>query len=326
MSQCEVKDSEQKENIHTRPLIKKDVAMELENSMLFRSQDKSRRNLSVEEDSFLALERRCNMEDKTLRLMNANETLLFDIEPPSALWNQTYTQSVDVESFDKSLENHIEEDSNEILDVSESFEISPMMYIGLMRPSTIIEETSSQLESINKTDSSSMGSSSFYEAASINELIDNASIENCDTKNGSETKQIECKNSSRNTQTPERQRRGTFAFKREHYTFFPEENLTPINMNASSNERSIENGDQFNNTLERVDYLLERGKQMFEKTPDSSKRSDQSFLETPHFSCKRKRLLNEMASIQMLPLFKRAPFTEFSTLINQVNFRKFSNK
>lgn len=343
---------------HGSVLLEKDIAPELENSMMFLSQvNKSWREASGE-DSFLALERQCNMDDKTERLINANDTLLFDIEPPAELWNQTVEQSGSVDDSDRSENKNDSEQGNEVKDESEeTIEISPVKYIGLIRPSTIIEETSSQLVSYNG--SSSTTKSSLYETASLNEsvngkssvfdqLVENDAIEN-GPKNGDESnsKQENATASPLDKQSVERQRRGTFAFKRDNYTFFPNENFEAIDesasfcedevknssidfgINSTDGDDNIENEDQFNNTLERVDYLLEKGKQILEETPIAKRSSHhQSLLETPLFSCKRKRLLNEMASIEMLPLAKRGPLIDFSTpqILHKMRFNKFSGK
>lgn len=394
----------------------KDHPVELDNSMMFGKEiNKSWNNLSGDEDSFLALERQCNMDDKKERLLNANDTMLFDVEPPSELWNQTVNQSLTIDTLDYSNDE-------------ETIEISPVTYVGLTRPSTIIEETSSQMDSSSKNSSSSTTNtatkSSLYATASmINEssaAAKESSIKSCGASfNRSQTAKTEPSSSlsssslyslsssslskisplsSQNVQTStkdERQRRGTFAFKRANYTFFPNENLDPINEsecliedNDVSNSKSVRvqhvetpknlrsktpikaseirkkdlvdldfstppnsnpatklvtaeveatdandnNGDdkdQFNNTLERVDYLLEKGKQIFEETPIAKRSRDnhhQSMFETPLFSCKRKRLLSEMASMEMLPLPKRGPLIDFSTpeVTNTTRVSKFA--
>lgn len=343
---------------------------ELENSMIFKKVNRSWYDRSGD-DSFLALERQCNMDDKKEQLINANDTLLFDIEPPTELWNQTVSQSVIAENlYDSDFKYDYEEERQE--DGDETVEISPVKYIGLIRPSTIIEETSSQLNSYNKNGSSST-KSSLYETASIDESaisksdkwIDDLlagseafkSTVDVSTKNNTEI-ESESSTAKESTNQPiaialpfekqsseqinaDRQRRGTFAFKRANYTFFSNENMEPINESEAETQKnlidlepnddddSIENEDQFNNTLERVDYMLEKGKQILEETPIAKgNRHHQSLMETPLFSCKRKRLLNEMASIEMLPLAKRGPLIDFSTpqLLNKMFFNKFSDK
>lgn len=355
-------------------LIKKEFAVELDNSMMFRKQNRSWGDVSGD-DSFLAMERQCNMDDKKDQLINANDTLLFDIEPPDELWNQT---AEDLDQQTQSENNYKCENVEKIEDEDETIEISPVKYIGLIRPSTIIEETSSQLDSYNKNDSLSTIKSSLYETASINDSVTGKSfksinslsksaelvnrsiidepikiitIENATSKqNGSKSNQENpivdpLEKQKSNSINKERQRRGTFAFKRANYTFFSNENFNAIdeygtglteaekNKNLidlqSNDEDSSENEDQFNNTLERVDYLLEKGKQILEETPTAKRnRHHQSLMETPMFSCKRKRLLNEMASIQMLPLAKRGPLIDISTpeILNKMRFNKFSGK
>lgn len=290
---------------------------QFENSMIFGKGNVD----SNADDSFLALERQCNMEDKLVS-DDANDTLLFDIEPPSELWNQTVNQSSSISQLNRTQDEYNEDGT---------IEISPVKYIGLIRPSTIIEETSSQFESSSKTASSLATKSSLYETASTNEaeelLIESVASERVDN--------AEPLLPEENThKLSDRQRRGTFAFKRADYTFFPAESLDAINENTSyskdasintplknnkipskeeidNDSKSEDDEDQFNNTLERVEYLLEKGKQILEETPIAKRSIHQSFLETPHFSCKRKRLLNDMASIEMFPLSKRAPRTPF---------------
>lgn len=349
--------------------MKKEADVELENSMMFSKVNKSWHDFSVGDDSFLALERQCNMEDKRERLLNANDTILFDVEPPSELWNQTINQSLTVANL------------GQTQDENETIEISPIKYIGLMRPSTIIEETSSQFDSSSKNSNTSItNKSSLYATASENESNKESSAKSCDIFNNSKSNS-KSQVSPLSQQNPpankvERQRRGTFAFKRANYTFFPNENLESIDESASSvridsppniiktdtpkiskfdkltpNPKQIDTlksdfldfetnskdgcnedePDQFNNTLERVDYLLEKGRQMLEETPVAQQRSHHhhhSMLETPLFSCKRKRLLSEMASIEMQPLPKRGPLIDFSTpeVINQSRTSKFARK
>ncbi|XP_055295311.1 uncharacterized protein LOC129565019 [Sitodiplosis mosellana] len=366
--------------------VKRAAAIELENSMMvFSKVNKSWNELSDGEDSFLALERQCNMDDKRDQLINANDTLLFDVEPPSELWNQTINQTLVVTNLNNS---EIDDDT---------IEISPAVHIGVTHPSTIIEETSSQIDSASKSvDSSSSARSSFNDTASTIETVKELSTKSCDTSKESNLSGQRARISpltQQNTKNNkvERQRRGTFAFKRANYTFFPDENLMPINESIASKTSTSENvgsksngsksvasqsagsqiltlqcvttpnqcvtstskvipklididiepnnaknknndeddEDQFNNTLERVDYLLEKGKQILDETP-VAKRSihhNSQLLETPLFSCKRKRLLSEMAA-EMLPLPKRGPLIDFSTpeVTGQSRFSKLARK
>lgn len=297
---------------------KQNIALELDNSMMFK---KTINDLSRAEDSFLALEQRCNNEDKHARLINDNETTLFDIEPPSELWNQTENPE---EDFNKT-EDGLDKTEDEFEDGS--IEISPIKYIGLIRPSTIIEETSSQFES-SSTNVSSLIKSSLYETASINESGIELSTE---SRNEIKTNYMEFKTPPERksiTKIAEFQNRGTFAFKRSNYTFFPDENQSPFNKITSfpeivkelitnknvqdlSPSDNSEDEDQFNNTLERVDYLLEKGKGILGGTPVAD-RHQINLLGESVFSCKRKRLITEMASIEMLPISKRG------TRINQL--------
>lgn len=436
------------------------MAVDLENSMMFCKGNKSWGNLSDAEDSFLALERQCNMEDKHERLMNANDTLLFDIEPPAEMWNQTINQSMAIGNFNE------DEISHKIFDNKTK---SPGNYFNYKRPSIIMEESSLESSSICANLSLTPTKSSLNETGSTIENVKDKSestivsikdksestIENVNDKSESTIETIkddtesaidpvqdkaestiksikdksestfesirektestienvkdqtestiesirdenECsaktvkelsKNSCdiskesdisgkeyklslfshRNPTKEKRQRRGTFAFKRANYTFFPDENMAPINETSSSfveneinetppnklidvetpvkniqtpqnklidvqtppNNVSIDDdADKFNNTLERVEYFLEKGKQLLEETPVAHRKSHHtSLLETPLFSCKRKRLISEMAS-EMLPLPKRGPLIDFSTpeVTNQSRFSKFNKK
>lgn len=364
-SLIDITNSERKNERIESPMVKRKIVPELENSMMFCKVNKSWHDLSATDDSFLALERQCNMEDKRDRILNANDTLLFDVEPPSELWNQSINQSLAVshgmlgkvqeedEEEDKTYEEEVKTDEEDTI------EISPVKYVGLTRPSTIIEETSSQMESSSKTTicsnnssaNSSVTKSTLYATASTNDSIQDLSKKSCDTSDGDnsvskDTTPLRQQNSQ--IKKVERQRRGTFAFKRANYTFFPNDNLDSISECTQSFSENVEpetpkkdlldlqnspktpsTPDHFNNTLERVDYLLEKGKQIVEETPANKRTShQQSFLETPLFSCKRKRLLSEMASIEMLPLPKRGPLIDFSTpeVTNQSRVSKFSRK
>lgn len=400
--------------------VKRNVAIELESSM-FGKVNESWHDLSEGEDSFLALERQCNMDDKRDRLINANDTLLFDVEPPSELWNDTINHTIaEIADLDKIEEGDERSDEDTI-------EMSSAMLVGITRPSTIIEETSSQVDSTCKStnstyksvestikgiDSSSSACSSFNETSSTIVIVKELSATNCDTTKETDSKKqtIISPLVKQNTKVKviERSRRGTFAFKRANYTFFSDENSMPINESVTT-ETSISDSidfksaaskesktvaaspfiaskiltpqritttknvivspniassiikstveepktpttklidinseqnsakkqdednneeDQFNNTLERVDYLLEKGKEILEETPVSKRSSHHnSLLETPLFSCKRKRLLSEMAS-EMLPLPKRGPLIDFSTpeVIGQSRFSKLARK
>lgn len=316
---------------------------DLDNSMMFGKVNKSWNELSDCEDSFLALERQCNMDDKREQLMNANDTLLFDIEPPTELWNQTINQSIAIANLD----NTQSENRDDVLD--ETVEISAAIRIS---PSVFIEESVANIESPKENSSSSATTSLLSETAST---VKEVSVKSCDTSKeqkstSSNDSQIKPLQPNSHITKENRQRRGTFAFKRANYTFFPDENMMPIDESSSiSGETSVvidtptkplvdiettpsratsENDeDQFNNTLERVDFLLEKGKRILEETP-ISKRSvhHNSLLETPIFSCKRKRLINEMA-MEMLPLPKRGPLIDFSTPeATKPRFSKFAEK
>lgn len=305
--------------------------IDLENSMFFGSAATSKHDLSDSDDSFLEMERQCNMEEQREQIINANETCLFDIEPPSELFNKTVDQSY-----------LLPMPQSPDADDSDTIELSPCKYIGLIRPSTIIEETSSQLDSSSKifevsaSSTQSMSESSKFDTAESSGLsIDNTAeslSHSCDSVKS-------LKN---------RSRRETFAFKRKNYTFFGnEKNLEPIdesNTSDNSENDTIEkdgdddddkhdtsitsdkhNRDQFNDTIEAVDYFLEEGRKMIEQTPVANRDAFQrSVLETPLFSCKRKRIMSEMAN-EMMPLPKRGPLIDFSTPEpeNKTRMKKF---
>lgn len=317
-------------SIDTVTAMKCKPLIDLENSMLFPITDKSSHDLSTGEDSFLAMERLCNMEDKKEQMINANDTVLFEVEPPSELWNQTVNPN----------------SMNLLPDENETFELSPVKYIGLVRPSTIIEETSSQLNSISKNNNSSASSST----KSINGSSKLLSIdEGSEESNKTTENHIKTLNSIdvQPLKSHRRSRRETFAFKRRNYTFFGDENLQAIDESESYVSRDndseietpkqkplseiqtpkedlIEFGDadesnddpqQFNDTMEAVDFFIKKGKKIIEQTPVADRNVFQRsvIMETPLFSCKRKRILSEMANTELLPLPKRGPLIDFST-------------
>lgn len=309
---------------------------DLDNSMIFGKVNKSWNELSDCEDSFLALERQCNMDDKHDQLMNANDTLLFDIEPPTELWNQTI-------NVDKTQSEIGDNDLNGTTEISPAMRHSPLI---------VIEESLVNIESPKENSSSSATTSLLSETAST---VKEVSIQRCDT-----SKEAKSTSSNDESQTKllqpnshgikaNRQRRGTFAFKRVNYTFFPDENMKPIDESSSISEdisiaiktptkplvdiettptraTSDNDDDQFNNTLERVDFLLEKGKRILEETPVTKRSIHNSLLETPLFSCKRKRVISEMAK-EMLPIPKRGPLIDFSSPeATQLRFSKFADK
>lgn len=316
-------------SIDTVTAMKCKPLIDLENSMLFSNADKSSHDLSAGEDSFLAMERLCNMEDKKEQMINANDTVLFEVEPPSELWNQTVNPN----------------SMNLLPDENETFELSPVKHIGLIRPSTIIEETSSQLNSISKNNNSSASSS----IKSINCSSKLLSIdEGSDESNKTTENHMKTLNSIdvQPLNTHRRSRRETFAFKRRNYTFFGDENLQAIDESYVScdddssetpkqnfvseiqlktpkedlikfddADESNDNPQQFNDTMEAVDFFIEKGKKIIEQTPVADRNVFQRsvIMETPLFSCKRKRILSEMANTELLPLPKRGPLIDFST-------------
>lgn len=329
----------------------KPETMDLENSMLCGGNTSSNES-PYTDDSFLALERQCNLEDKKERIMNANDTLLFDVEPPAELWNQTVNQTSMMPIFDVSLVIKDEKDeeneetneeseenatSDSVADSSEeTIEISPVKCIAMIRPSTIIEETSSQMESSNKNITSSMASKT-----SLNSSTTESFKFSGDDSGSSIFKRSNLIKSRRQS------RRETFAFKRRNYTFFPEENVDRIDESRSfskynENEEDCDllepdlpkhetknEQDQFNDTLEAMDYFLEKGRQLNQQTPATKRNNLQrSVIETPVFSCKRKRLLDEISMMEALPLPKRGPLIDFTTpeISNQPTSSKLTGK
>lgn len=291
----------------------------------------------VTDESFLEMERQCNLAEKQQQQINdaKNDTQLFDIEPPSELWEESVLTPPILEC---------------IRNEEKSIEMSPVKLIGLIRPSTIIEETSSQFSSVddNTTNKNEHTASSNQSSTPTSPLsqISRHFTSSPSTTTDSIVKQISplelsevYQNEERKEKLPfkdkknMRNRRETIAFKKRKYKFFTDENesnytsrygtpdpKTPqprankcntpdlINLNESiaCDENSVRN--EFNDTIEAMDFFMEEGKRLIEQTPINNKNSlQQSMLETPLFSCKRSRLLSEMAAIEMMPLSKRGP-------------------
>lgn len=273
------------------------------------------------DDSFLEWERQCNMDEQKEQILNADETCLFDIEPPSELFNQTVNQTC--------LPTISPNES------SDCIEMSPVKYIGLIRPSTIYEETSSQFDSSSKITETSVSSTRSLSGSSQMDAAEDKDTTKPPIR--SESKPAPGASTSSHA-LKDRSRRETFAFKRTNYTFFgADTNLETIDESASLDGDAIDQNTaddkdllefddefdasvteeskrhQFNDTIEAIDYFLAEGRKMIEQTPVANRDAFQrSVIETPLFSCKRKRIMSEMAN-EMLPLPKRGPLIDFST-------------
>lgn len=314
------------------------LPFDCDNSMLFVSNRSTKNDSFDDDDSFLAMERQCNQEEKRQQMINANDTMLFDVEPPPELFNHSINLTVDktaTPTLEVLREEYDEEDD-------ESVEISPVKYMHLIRPSTIIEETSSQFENSSKNENSSMKTSTSMDTTdnSANNSSKYLSVDEGNTSGNTNANDKEPPKQNKSVAEAKKmereKRRETFAFKRRNFQFFPDENLNPINESIQSNDgnaskvsdvdeesfvdceasntfASPEEKREFNDTLEAMDFFLEKGKRLIEQTPISQRDSHQrSIMETPLFSCKRSRILSEMA-VEMMPLPKRGPLLDFST-------------
>lgn len=314
----------------------KKVDSDLNNSMLpIRKQNKSL--CDVSDDSFLEMERRCN-EDESNKSPSINETLLFDIEPPSNLWDQS-------SFFNLPMLNNIQSQQNTI-------NASPAKLFGPIRPSTIIEETSSQFSAENeqtgRSSSSNSTSASISSTSTSNLQSLSPAASSLSVLDGSIP---ESKSSNKSTMPPELftstttkaerlpefksnnvRKRETMIFKKKHYRFFSDENDSKTHSNLNTprmshietiqNENLIDldsplvnksiKKNEFNDTLEAVDYFIEEGRRRLEndKTPFCDRgnhNNTRSILETPFLSCKRTRILSEMSTIESFPIAKRGP-------------------
>lgn len=291
----------------------------------------------VSDDSFLEMERLCN-EEKYNQSPSINETLLFDIEPPTNLWEDS---SIFLPTV------------NNIQNQSKSVYASPAKMFGPARPSTIIEERSSQFTTENdrteKSSNSTTNSTSSSDppstmSASSAQSLTSASIldtsipvlepsntstsslekipnnKSLDVDKFGELPKFSSKNAAK--------RRETLVFKKKRYKFFKDEvdvkpstpiinrmdsiqNENLIDLDSPAVDQSVQKND-FNDTLEAVDYFIEEGRRLLEnqKTPfcdRGNQSTTPSILETPFLSCKRTRILSEMSAIEGFPIAKRGP-------------------
>lgn len=302
----------------------KSVVSIMDNSLQFVSSPLDGDN----DDSFLEMERQCHYEEQKQRMLaiDADNTILSEIEPPPELWENTMML-------------HAPNVTN-LRDNDDLIHLSPMKMVGLMRPSTIVEETSSQCNSTGENsqcstengqkskNSSNFGSSTstLQTSSTENSIIDKISPLKLvqDTPSPSPDPMV--------TQTKRHvdKTRRTMVFKKrdEKRKFFNDDNesvTSPLvdirtprmqrvgTKNLISLDRSppiikvtdttTPSRDQFNDTFEAVEFFMEKGKQLLEQTPLANR----TILETPLFSCKRSRILSEMAAVEMQPIPKRGP-------------------
>lgn len=281
----------------------------------------------VSDESFLEMEQKCNMETtiNCSQASSVNETLLFDVDPPSEFWNQTMDPSLAIQSPPENMQDS-----------------KPMV---VWRPSTIIEETSSQMSSLNKGND---GSTSSKGNDSSSTAINNQN----DSKKSSNSSSGRSKSSLGDVDD-------MFKVTKRKYKFFADENdatptpryrskenttatplkmfeldnpasgnlITPVSVKfgtpANSNldtptashlsddsqftpadKRHCDSRrrhDRFNDTLEAIDFFIEEGK----RQEDS--KSNVSIAATPLFSCKRTKILNQFAAEQMATFPRRGP-------------------
>lgn len=279
------------------------------------------------DDSFLEMERMCRFEEQ-VEEANANGTMLFDIEPPSELWNQSFMMPTTKETICENKENEdlqkqtiveeAEDGDEEEESREESIELSPFEMVALTRPSTIIEETSSQcISTANQTEESNKSSTIDSTQSSSKSL----------NSTGSYRSFLQNSNSFQEKS----HKRETLVFK--HRKFFTDEDeqlifspsasdrktkklisLTPVQekkdlMRFDENVSNPQS--QFNNTLEEVEYFMDQEKKNLQQTPLAFRDKNVSIQQTPLFSCKRSRIITEMATREILPIPKRGPLLNF---------------
>lgn len=315
--------------------------VDLNNSMLPKKKNPNKSFCDASDDSFLEMERQCNLEESSAS-PSINETLLFDIEPPSNLWEQSSCFNLPALSNIRSLPTHTEEP------------------FRLGHPSTIIEETSSQFSIENdktgrssnvistSVSSSSLSSSSASVTQSASSSV--VSNESTNTSNSWVTPPLSL-NLVKNKTVPNEEkqpkvhepkmdylkakRRETLVFKKKNYKFFTDEQDLKTNLKANTKmpqltesanlivldspavDKSVQKNN-FNDTLEEMDYFIEEGRRMLEneETPVCDRENRQNFRsysETPFLSCKRTRILSEMSGIETLPIAKRGPLFDLSS-------------
>lgn len=289
--------------------------------------------LQVSDESFLEMERKCNM-DETLRATDRpesfEETQLFDIDPPSEFWNQTIP-TFDI--LDRTASQQIAASEEHSL----STDSSTAMHIR--RPSTIVEETSSQMSSSTASVASSLSSS-----VKSRILAEQKSVNDC----GSPKSEHNSTNSSSSFRSTTDDLIDTLSIKKRKYKFFADEEITPKvtlsksvsvrpNMpcitpstvtkrarplylqdsktNTPDSKQSSNQGTpimgtpcntnrQFNDTLEAIDFMIEEGKRQEEAKKNTT------IAPTPLFSCKRSRVLNELAAAEMASFSRRGPLID----------------
>lgn len=294
-----------------------------ENSMKITSSTSF--GLDSGDESFLEMERQCQLEERRQRMLEAeaNNTCLLDIEPPPELWEDSIVAQIPV------LQN--------LRDDDDSVQLSPMRMVGLLRPSTIVEETSSQCNSTGENSTNKNVSENSLESKSSKSPVDASSSENSIVEKISPLKLVQetpppPKQDIVLTASAVRKRRETLMLMRRQYKFFDDENNAPSSPLPGTNsprtpptkrkdlisfekthvsEYNTPGGDQFNDTIERVEYFMKRGQELM--SPQAKSIANRTVLDTPMFSCKRTRKLNEIAAAEMQPIPKRGPLFDFSS-------------
>lgn len=302
----------------------------MENSMKISANTTAELDLNGDDDSFLEMERQCQFEERRQRIIEAeaNNTLLSDIEPPPELWEDSSVGQAPILQ-------HLRDNDN-------SIQLSPMRMVGLMRQSTIVEETSSQCNSTGGTSKNStiksVKSENFDESQSSVPTIYLSSSENSLIEKISPLKLVLETSSPLNkcsvpTALETKNKCETPMFTKRKYKFFKDKNdykpsslanTDPPKTPATETNDLISleqspliatdtpDRDQFNDTIEAVEFFIEKGKRLLEleRTPQARSGSNRAPLETPLFSCKRSRILSEMAAAEMLPIPKRGPLLD----------------
>lgn len=264
----------------------------------------------VSDDSFMKMEQQCDLDTTKMppsRISyntSKDETQLFDIDPPSELWND----SVSVTSIKEN-----------------QFSIDSIQQIETGRPSTIIEETSSQMSSLNRGSDISTECSSKRNSEAI-----------CEDNSGTETAILQ----------PAKRMINSLGITKRKYKFFTDENEKPelkrkeiangddksnsvdslafesfensvnISTNSRDEDENIANNgaNGFNNTLEAIDFFIEEGRRRAdcENNASTSPNSFSTVSSVPSsiFSCKRTKLLNELAGVELGTFSRRGPLID----------------
>lgn len=316
------------ETQHEEPNLPKIRPSLMENSMRISGNTSTDLD-EVADDSFLEIERQCLFEEQRQRMLEAeaDNTILSDIEPPPELWEDSLIAQVP--------------SVQQLRTNDDIIHLSPMRMVGAMRQSTIVEETSSQCNSTgensqNSTKPDAAGNSKkslSSSSSSSDSTIFLSSTENSMIEKISPLKLVEEVSPSEcipPTSSEVRRKRDTFVFKKRKYKFFKDENeqTAPLVVIDSPKTPAIQtkdlislekspcivsgtpSRDQFNDTIEAVEFFMEKGKQLLERTPQMKSGANRTMLETPLFSCKRSRILSEMAAAEMLPIPKRGPLID----------------